>query len=88
MTATLAIKRRIAAICHLENTKSMKAARLIEKIEEKFFKNSSRSVTFARRDHPIREMTEIYSDRPDANWDGYNALPLDDETVSEAKRFI
>ncbi len=88
MTATLAIKRRIAAICHLENTKSLKAARLIEKFEEKIFKNSSRSVTFARRDHPIREMNGIYNDCPDANWDVYNALPLEDEAVSEAKRYI
>ena len=88
MTATLAIPGRIFTIERPENTASSKVHSVLDKFEEKLSAELSSSVTWQRNPQLVQELHEIYSECSVENWDGYGALPLNEQAVREAKCFI
>lgn len=89
MTAALAIPELPIFFDCPENTVSSENSNeLKDLIDSRFADMGSRSVTWERGSQLIQELLETFSECSTENWDGYEALPMKQEAVLEAVRFV
>lgn len=89
MTATFALPELAVFIDCSENTVSSETSNELKSlVDSRFADMGSRSVTWERSSQLIQELREIFSECSTENWDGYGALPINEQAVLEAERFI
>lgn len=89
ISATLAITELAAFMDRSEHTASSESSGgPAGLVNDRIAGMSTRSVTWTRNARLILELRETFSECSSENWDGCGALPLKEQAVLEAERFI
>lgn len=89
MNATLAITELAVFMDRSEHTASSESSGgPASLVYDHIASMGSRSETWTRNSRLILELRETFSECSSENWDGYGALPLKEQAVLEAERFI
>lgn len=60
----------------------------LSKFYDRVVREVKKSATLGRHDETLNSLEELFEECANGDWDGYNALPISEETYFEAKRII